>query len=231
MFRTITSAICISLLIFAGCNKNSTGSHESYSLEDIVGTWNMISSNLDINMEFDFNIAFLYLLDEETCVSLGGTFEDEDGDGYGCVLNDLMILTMAALTCDQMEGELNNNICIANIIEEICCEESSQTLTIGSDGGVAMVNIDSEGEETITGNIAIDGNNVVWTMDDSSILTGTLSISGDNSMSFTFNTTDNNAIEGLVTDGDEQSFLDAIDAGAISFSGILSMAMERATND
>ena len=59
MFRTITSAICVSLLIFAGCNKNSTGSHESYSLEDIVGTWNMISSNLDINMEFFYTIHLI----------------------------------------------------------------------------------------------------------------------------------------------------------------------------
>ena len=231
MLRTIISAIGISLLFFAGCNKNSTGSHESYSLEDIVGTWNMVSSNLDINMEFDFNNAFLYLLDEETCTSMGGTFEDEDGDGYGCVLNDVMILTLAMMMCEQMEGELSDNICIANIIEEICCQESSQTLTITLDGNVTMVNIDSEGEETISGNIAVDGNNVVWTMDDSPILTGTLSMSGDNSMYFTFNTTDNNAIEGLVTDGDDQSFIDAIDAGAISFSGILSMVMDKTTND
>ena len=193
--------VIISILLLIGCDKSSTGLTENYTIDDIVGTWDMISNNMDVTMAIDFSTAFTYMYDEQTCNIMGGTYEDQDG----CILSNDMVSTLASLTCEQMEGQLNNNICTVSQLEEICCQELSQTLTITSDGNTTMVTISTGGEETTTGTISIDGTDITWIMNDSPEMTGTLSISGDNIVTFTFII--DNALEELIADDEaDESF-------------------------
>ena len=172
MHRTHILTVILTLMFFAGCDKSSTGPSENYTIDDIVGTWDMVSNNMNMNMTIDFSTAFTYMLDEQNCPMIGGAYDDQDG----CILSDDMISTLASPTCEQMEGQLSNNICISSQSEEICCQELSQTITITSDGNLTMVTIDTDGEETSTGTISIDGTDITWIMNDFPEMTGTLSI-------------------------------------------------------
>jgi len=214
--------VIISILLLIGCDKSSTGLTENYTIDDIVGTWDMISNNMDVTMAIDFSTAFTYMYDEQTCNIMGGTYEDQDG----CILSNDMVSTLASLTCEQMEGQLNNNICTVSQLEEICCQELSQTLTITSDGNTTMVTISTGGEETTTGTISIDGTDITWIMNDSPALTGTLFIAEDNTATFTFMI--DNALEELI--GEDESFIDAEAAGAISITAIVTMVMEKSNS-
>ena len=225
MHRTHILTVILTLMFFAGCDKSSTGPSENYTIDDIVGTWDMVSNNMNMNMTIDFNTAFTYMFDEQTCPMIGGTYDDQDG----CILSDDMISTLASLTCEQMEGQLSNNICTSSQSEEICCQELSQTITITSDGNLTMVTIDTEGEETSTGTISIDGTDITWIMNDSPEMTGTLSISGDNIVTFTFII--DNALEELIADDEaDESFIDAAAAGAISITATVSMVMQKSNS-
>ena len=229
MYRTFISTAVLTIMFFTGCTNNSTGPNENYTIDDMIGTWNMVSSTMDMTMAMDISTAFLYMIDEEECTSMGGTYEDEDEDGYGCTLSDAMISILAPLMCEQMEGQLSNNMCTYSLEQEICCLESSQTLTITSEGNITMVTIDADEEYTNIGTISIDGTDITLTMDDSPELTGTLSISGDNTATFTF-AIDNAFVELFEDDVADESFIAAATAGAISVTATFSMVMEKANN-
>ena len=220
------SILILLLMFFSGCDDDTlSSSSDNSTMENMVGTWNMLSSTMDMTTAIDFNTAFFYMFDEENCTL--GTWEDEDGDGYGCTMSDVMILVLAPPTCDQLEGELNDNVCTFSLVEEICCQESeSSILTIASDGSITILNIDSEGETTETGTTSFNGTDITLSMDDSSELNGTLSMSGENSATITFELV--NYLDELLTDNEsDQSYIDAVEAGAISISGTMSMIMER----
>ena len=217
--------ILLLTLLIVGCDKSSTGPTDNYTIDDIVGTWDMVSNNMHMNMTIDFSTAFTYMFDEQNCPMIGGTYDDQDG----CILSDDMESTLASLTCEQMEGQLSNNICTSSQSEEICCQELSQTITITSDGNITMVTIDTDGEETSTGTISIDGTDITWIMDDYQEITGTLSISGDNIVTITFII--DNALEELIADDEaDESFIDAEAAGAISITATVSMVMEKSNS-
>ena len=217
--------ILLLTLLIVGCDKSSTGLTDNYTIDDIVGTWDMVSNDLNMNMTIDFSTAFTYMFDEQNCSLMGGAYDDQDG----CILSDDMISTVAPLTCEQMEGQLSNNICTSSQSEEICCQELSQTITITSDGNLTMVTIDTDGEETSTGTISIDGTDITWIMNDSPEMTGTLSISGDNIVTFTFII--DNALEELIADDEaDESFIDAEAAGAISITATVSMVMQKSNS-
>ena len=92
-----------------------------------------------------------------------------------------------------------------------------------------MVTSDTDGEETSTGTISIDGTDITWIMNDSPEMTGTLSISGDNIVTFTFII--DNALEELIADDEaDESFIDAEAAGAISITATVSMVMEKSNS-
>ena len=225
MYRTHILTVILTLMFFAGCDKSSTGPSENYTIDDIVGTWDMVSNNMNMNMTIDFSTAFTYMLDEQNCPMIGGAYDDQDG----CILSDDMISTLASPTCEQMEGQLSNNICTSSQSEEICCQELSQTITITSDGNLTMVTIDTDGEETSTGTISIDGTDITWIMNDFPEMTGTLSISGDNIVTFTFII--DNALEELIADDEaDESFIDAEAAGAISITATVSMVMQKSNS-
>ena len=232
MNRIIISILFSSIVFFVGCDNGTiSNSSNDYTIENMVGTWNVISNNMDMTMAFDFNTAFLYMLDEYNCVLMGGAYEDDDGDGYGCTLSNSMISTVAPSICNQMQGELTDNICTYSIIEELCCQESeSQTLTITSDGSITSISINSEGEVTNTGNISIDGTDIIWTMDNSPELTGTLSMPGNNSATFTFEL--DNALDALLSSDNtaDQSYIDAVEAGSISITGSTTIIIEKINN-
>ena len=217
--------ILLLTLLIVGCDKSSTAPTDNYTIDDIVGTWDMVSNDLNMNMTIDFSTAFTYMFDEQNCSLMGGAYDDQDG----CILSDDMISTVAPLTCEQMEGQLSNNICTSSQSEEICCQELSQTITITSDGNLTMVTIDTDGEETSTGTISIDGTDITWIMNDSPEMTGTLSISGDNIVTFTFII--DNALEELIADDEaDESFIDAEAAGAISITATVSMVMQKSNS-
>jgi len=225
MHRTHILTVILTLMFFAGCDKSSTGPSENYTIDDIVGTWDMVSNNMNMNMTIDFSTAFTYMFDEQNCSMMGGTYDDQDG----CILSDDMESTLASLTCEQMEGQLSNNICTSSQSEEICCQELSQTITITSDGNLTMVTIDTDGEETSTGTISIDGTDITWIIDNSPEMMGTLSISGDNIVTFTFII--DNALEELIADDEaDESFIDAEAAGAISITATVSMVMQKSNS-
>ena len=217
--------ILLLTLLIVGCDKSSTAPTDNYTIDDIVGTWDMVSNDMNMNMTIDFSTAFTYMFDEQNCSMMGGTYDDQDG----CILSDDMESTLASLTCEQMEGQLSNNICTSSQSEEICCQELSQTITITSDGNLTMVTIDTDGEETSTGTISIDGTDITWIMNDSPEMTGTLSISGDNIVTFTFII--DNALEELIADDEaDESFIDAEAAGAISITATVSMVMQKSNS-
>ena len=225
MYRTHILTVILTLMFFAGCDKSSTGPSENYTIDDIVGTWDMVSNNMNMNMTIDFSTAFTYMFDEQNCSLMGGAYDDQDG----CILSDDMISTVAPLTCEQMEGQLSNNICTSSQSEEICCQELSQTITITSDGNLTMVTSDTDGEETSTGTISIDGTDITWIIDNSPEMMGTLSISGDNIVTFTFII--DNVLEELIADDEaDESFIDAEAAGAISITATVSMVMQKSNN-
>ena len=212
------------LLFFNGCDETVNSSTENPVMESMVGTWNTQSSTMDMTTDLDFNTAFLYMYDQENCI---GTWEDEDGDGYGCMVSDEMTSVLAPLTCNQLQGVIIDNVCTYSLQEVICCEElESSTLTISLDGSVTMLNINSEEENTETGTISFEGTDITWIMADSQELNGTLSTSGDSLATFTFEI--DNAMDILLDDEEaDQSYIDAIEAGAISISATMSMIMER----
>ena len=45
----------IILLLIAGCDKSSTGLTENYTIDDVVGTWDMVSNNINMTMTIDFS--------------------------------------------------------------------------------------------------------------------------------------------------------------------------------
>ncbi len=224
MNRILT--LTILLILFSGCDEDTLSNpNENATMENMVGTWNMLSSTMHITTDLDFNTAFLYMYDEENCM---GTWEDEDGDGYGCIVSDEMTLILAPLTCEALEGELINNICTYSMEGISCCEESeSSTLTIELDGSISMLSIDNEGETIETGTISFNGTDVAMVWGDSSELTGTLSMSGDSLATFTFEI--ENYMEILLEDEEaDQSYIDAVEAGAIFiYNPTMFMIMER----
>ena len=227
MYRTLISTAILTFMFFTGCADNSTGPNENYTIDDMIGTWNMVSSTMDMTIAMDYSTAFLYMFDEDDCTLTGGTYVD----GYGCIMSDIMISILAPLSCEEMEGQLSNNICTFSQAVEMCCLESSETWTITSDGNITIVIIHEGEEETSieTGTISIDGTDMAWTMDDSPELTGTLSISGDNTATFTF-AIDNAFDELFEDDVADESFIAAAAAGAISVTATFSMVMEKANN-
>ena len=83
MNRILISILFSSIIFFVGCDDGTiSNSSNDYTIENMVGTWNVISNNMDMTMAFDFNTVFLYMLDEYNCVLMGGTYEDDNGDVY-----------------------------------------------------------------------------------------------------------------------------------------------------
>ena len=219
----------IILLLIVGCDKSSTASTDNYTIDDIVGTWDMVSNNMTMTMAIDFSTAFTYLYDEQACTIMGGTYENQDG----CTLSDDMESTIALNTCQHVEGQLSNNICTFSQLEEFCCQESSQTLTITSDGNTTMVTIGTEGEETSTGTISIDGTDIIWIMNDSLELMGTLFLSGDNTLTFTFTVANWSGLsldESFIDAVTAGAIIDAATAGAISITATVSMVMGKSNS-
>ena len=91
MYRTLISTAILTFMFFTGCTDNSTGPNENYTIDDMIGTWNMVSSTMDMTMAMDFSTAFLYIFDEDDCTLSGGTYVD----GYGCTMSDIMISILA----------------------------------------------------------------------------------------------------------------------------------------
>ena len=50
--------LTISLILFSGCDEDTlSNSDENATMENMVGTWNMLSSTMHITTDLDFNTA------------------------------------------------------------------------------------------------------------------------------------------------------------------------------
>jgi len=163
MKKLLIPILILPLMFFTGCSDEddtATGSTESYTMSDLVGTWDTTQSSMTQSMSIDFAIL---------------------GAASGLTGADLTAVALATCT-DEYEGTLNGLVCTASMTEELCCEEGqSQTVTITSDGSFTEVDTDAYGSETITGTITIDGTDLTMTFTDEGetfTTSGTLSISG-----------------------------------------------------
>ena len=59
------------MVLFLNNCENSTGPGKKYSIDDMVGTWNILSENIDATMIIDLSVT-LTSLDQESCLLLGG---------------------------------------------------------------------------------------------------------------------------------------------------------------
>ena len=163
----------LSSFLIVGCDSDpASASSESYTLNDLEGTWESQSSNFEMVMVLDIALA-IESMDEDECI---GEYDSSDG----CIVDSASAIAYSLVVCELLEGSLNGTQCsVAEEGETIFSEQDSQTITILSDGSMSILNIDSEGEETLTGNISVNGNMIAWQLDDNPEMPGTISISED----------------------------------------------------
>ena len=185
MKKFLIPILILPLIFLTGCSEEDdagTGSGESYTVDDLDGTWNTTYGLMDMDMSMDFSSIFGEL-DEESCVELGGTYSNSS-----CDIPDFIIAIAADEGCSEMGGTLSGTTCTMSIEEQICCEEGqSQTITIeshGDHGDITIVSTNADGSLSESGEIVVDGTDITMSMvdldsGDLDVMHGTLDIDGD----------------------------------------------------
>ena len=148
-------------MFFTGCDEEEetvVGStdEESYTIDDMMGTWDMTSHQVEGSVSIDFSsLASMYSeLDQAYCEYFGLVYDEVDG----CTMDDTMLAMMVAGACVEMGGTLAGTTCTMDILEQQCCEEGeSEVATITSDGVMTVVGVDEDDQWTMMGTISIDG--------------------------------------------------------------------------
>ena len=177
MKKILIPILILPLMFFTGCDEEeetptgSTGSNDSvsYSIDDMVGTWNMTSNQtegsalMDLSSLADWYSEMLSDLDQETCEYMEMTYDETTG----CTMNDTVFAMMLVGVCAEMEGTLVGTTCTMNMLDVSCCDEGqSEVATITSDGAMTLVGVDEDGAWTDTGTISIDGTALILEIDE-----------------------------------------------------------------
>ena len=159
MKKILIPILILPLMFFTGCSEEeetATGSSESYTISDLVGTWDTISSENTMSMNIDFVTFYAAQGVDEASLA-----------GMTAVLTGL---------CADMDGTLSGYTCSVSETETICCDEGeTSTLTVADNGTYTVEDQDGDGS---TGTITIDGTDITIVDEGSPEMSGTLSISG-----------------------------------------------------
>ena len=137
MKKILIPILILPLMFFTGCEEEETltGSTDSisYSIEDMVGTWDIISNIGEVSMSIDLSSLVTMFTDnldgisEMECEEEGFTWSDS------CTISDEMVVEMLGDFCS--EGELENWVCDEGngtdwyVSEDECDQECNEDCT------------------------------------------------------------------------------------------------------
>ena len=206
------------IILFIGCDSSKL-EEESYSIEDAIGTWQLLSSAIDMNISMNI-VTALSSASEQDCEDMGGGYVSGS-----CIIAPEYIQMIGSSACEMLGGILDNNNLCSSINQEIemCCSDSeSITYTIEASGTMTIISIDEDGEEVSTGHISINGSTVTLADRDQVEMVGSISLSG-NIMTLSF-LVDNNFLETMSADQsdiDISAFSEAITEMLLSMEIIM----------
>ena len=209
-----------------GACDSSTEPETVYTMEDLQGTWEMVSNSVELEYLIDVSYAYS-TAGQDACTSLSGSWSEQNG----CVFDSSVAAFLYNQACSQLQGSLSGSICTVSINEETCCCPNnetgndqqvscsiSQTLTVSSDGALSLVTVNYGEETTQSGVLTINGSSIIWNMEEQNPLNGTVSILGN---SLTIRVGSNDLSDILDPSGADDSFSQSITSGSATI--IMSM--------
>ena len=224
MKKILIPILILPLMLFTGCSEDEeaagsgTGSSASYTISDLVGTWETVENTSTNSINIDYVQFYLAMYEE-----MGYSYTQSEIEA----MLDFLSAELEANCTTEGGGTWSGYTCSTIESETVCCTDGQSEVTVISDDGTfsqATVEYEGADEETSTGTLVVSGSDVTMSFDDDdSSISGTLDIaSNGTTATFVYD----------ITEEMDSYFTDYLGFGTgMTFTSTVTVVVEKVTAD